>query len=241
MVFDRTKIRMAVPTYEIDKIIGVVSGTFNIAAPTLVDQVKSSTSSHVTGFGATCYFQGIFSVDGGTTWNDFGAMIPDLSTPGFPVQETVDCNCSMIGGTLTVTGTSWWDNVHGTGTARTVQYKIALIAKNSQTSITPIPTEEILYYSSAYNYQKIFMKGQVAFNLAGTGVGSSSSVTHGLGYVPKVRAFYQETNGTLRMLPIGNYKIEPRVTTTNVTFYQDAYWDLTAINGNVEYRIYLDD
>jgi hypothetical protein len=244
MVFDRTKIHMAVPAYDIDKIIGVTSGTINVAAPVAGAPdfgVKSATATFDTEFGDTCYPQGIFSYDGGVTWNDFGAMIPDLTTPANPVFQTVDCDASMIGGVLTVKVTNYRDAVHATSTPRTVLYKVLFVAKKTQGSIEPLQTEEILYYSSQRNYRKIFLDSTVPFNLAGTSTGKSANVIHSLGYVPKVRAFYQESSGLLRMLPIKFYSIEPRVTTTDVTFYQDPYWDVFAINGDLHYRIYLDD
>lgn len=243
MTFDHTKINMAVPLYDIDKIIGIHTGSISVGAPTSGTPdfgLKTGTDVFNTGFGDTCYFEGIFSIDNGVTWNDFAAMTPDLSLPTAPQFQTQDCNCSMIGGVLTTTAYNYYNTAHSTSAAHTYLFKIALIAKNGQGRIAPLATNQILAYNSAFNYQKVFLKGPIPFNLAGTNTTKSAVVNHNLGYVPKVRAFYQETSGLLRMLPISNYSIEPRPDTANVTFYHDAYWDTVAINGNIEWKIYLD-
>lgn len=243
MAFDRTKINMAVPLYDVDKTIGIHTGTITVAAPIAGAPdfgLKTGIDTFDTGFGDSCYFEGIFSVDSGVTWNDFGAMKPDLSLPTAPQFQTQDCNCSMINGILTTTAYNYYNTAHGTSAPYTYLFKIALFAKNTQGRVTPLSTNQILAYNSAYNFQKIFLQDSFPFNLAGTNTTKSTAINHGLGYFPKVRAFYKESSGSLRMLPISNYEIEPRVDASNVTFYHDAYWDTVAINGSVEWRIYLD-
>lgn len=56
--------------YPSDMIIGIHSGSFTVAAPS-VGSNTTNTDTFTTGFGTSCYFQGIFSTDGGT----FGIVI----------------------------------------------------------------------------------------------------------------------------------------------------------------------
>jgi len=233
-----SKINMAVPQYRIDQIIGIHTGSFAIAAPTAISTPKTASDTFLTGFNDTCLIQGIFSVDGGVSWNDFGSYKPNLSTPAQPVLQTVTCQ-----GWVTPTGTfeayaqNFYDNVHSTGTAYTVSYKVVFLAKDDQGAITPIPTAELLNYVSSYNFQKIFLSGR--FTNAGTPI----VIAHNLGYVPKVRAWGTSTSVT--PYPTGsmlsydwfggsNFNIE--VDTNNVTF--DSITGYGTVN--IDYRIYLD-
>lgn len=232
-------ILMAVPDYRIDNIVGITSGSFSISAPTVSVQTTNASQSFTTGFSDTCLFQGIFSVDSGASWNDFGVYIPNLTTAGQPVLQTVTCQGWVTaGGTFTAYGTNWWDLVHSNGTAYTIQYKVAFFARDDQGPITPIPTNEIIKYSSGYNFQKIFTNGSFA-NTSGT-----TTITHNLGYVPNVRAWFTSNNSSPFpsnsllsydwAFAVGSTAI---ITSTTVTFpgISGIYG-----TGNTMYRIYLD-
>jgi len=239
-VTDATKINMAVPEYKIDQIIGIHSASFSISAPTPGPGSPATASDPFdTGFGDTCLFQGIFSVDGGTSWNDFGSYKPDLSTPTQPVLQTVTCQGWVTpAGVFEAYAQNFYDIVHATGTAYTVDYKVAFLSKDDQEAITPIPTNEVLNYLSSFNYQKIFDGDRFANG------GVPTVVSHNLGYVPKVRAWGTSTLGgapfpTGSMLSydwFGDSNFNIKVSTTDVTF--------EAITGygtvNIDYRIYLD-
>lgn len=231
-------INLAVPLNDIDKIIGILSGSFSVAQPTAISSPKSATDTQTTGFNDTCFYQGIYSVDSGTTWNDFGTMVPNLTTPANPVFQTVLCDGYSLGNTFVANGTNWYDLVHSSGTAYTILYKVALIAKNSQTSIIPIATNENLKYLAKYNNWKIYTSDIIPFNTT-SGSSKTAVVTHPLGYVPRVRAYYQETSGSLRMQTVNQRKIETKITASDVTFFIDSVW-ATTTTGNIEYRIYLE-
>lgn len=241
MITNPSALNLAIPVNKIDQIIGIRPGTFNVAAPTPGPGSPSTASTTFdTGFGDTCLFQGIFSVDGGASWNDFGSFKPNLTTPGQPVLQTVTCRGAVSPtGIFTANATNYYDGVHFAGTAYTVQYKVAFLAKDDQGAITPIRTNEILYYNSKYNFQKIFLSSSFANN-----VGVPTTITHSLGYVPKVRAWGTSTTGGSFFTPgsmlsydvFGGGNFNMAVSTTNVVF--DAITTFGTVN--VFYRIYLD-
>ncbi len=242
-------INMIIPDYKIDNIIGITTGSFAISAPTSSPGYTTATQTFNTGFNDTCLFQGIFSTDG-VNWNDFGANQPNLSTPGQPVLQTVTCYGGVgNNGVFTAYGLNYYDLVHSVGTAYTIQYKVAFFAKDNQGAITPISTNEILQYDSSTNYQKIHSSGSFS-NAAGT-----TTINHGLGYVPKVREWIIPTSNTLAAggtitIP-ANTLVTPDWFTgyTNTGFAtgidtNNAYFTSinngSAISATILYRIYWD-
>lgn len=228
--------------WDMDKIIGTGSGSFSVGAPTSSSGPISATDTFSTPFGTTYYFQGIYSTDGGVTWNDFNAMIPDLTTPTAPVLQTIDVNGAVgSSGTFNVIAFNYYDFAHSVGTARNILWKALFFSKNKQGPTTPLAIEDTKYFTSVErNYQKIAMKGEEAFNVT-SGLGRSLTIDHNLGYVPMVRAFYQQTTPAVRMdSPWAGYRIEIRVTESQVIFYQDPNYSTVTATGNIEYRIYYD-
>jgi hypothetical protein len=75
--------------YPVDKIVEVYPGSFtaNASSSTLTSERTHETIPHT--FGATCFLELIYSLDGGTTWQDMDMPIPDLSSPTAPVFQTV--------------------------------------------------------------------------------------------------------------------------------------------------------
>lgn len=241
---------MAVPAYKVDQIIGIHTGSFIVSAPAPFGSTTAADTFD-TGFGDSCLLQGIFSTDAGNSWNDFGTYRPNLTTPAQPVLQTVT-NYGMVGptGIFTASAKNWYDNVHASGTAKTVQYKVLFIAKDTQGSITPLSTNEILIYSSAYNYQKYLPTlGSSFASTTGT-----TTVNHPLGYVPKVRAWFSPTstsnNADGISIPAGsittmdNYQYATNVTVnTTAAMFSDVSTTVsprTTVNGTVFYRIYID-
>jgi hypothetical protein len=253
-VVDPTAIYMAAPEYGLDNIVAIYTGSLNIAAPsnTPGNIFKLATATHDTGFGENCYFQGVFNVNGGATYNDLGVYTPILTTPIPTLQtQTVRAFVSSTG-ILNVIGVNWYNFVAGTGAAATVGYKILIMTKNTQGNILPTGTNEDLYFNSAYNYQKIFMEGSVASPTTG-----NVTVAHNLGYVPKVRAWYSPSANitagdigytlpagcmaTLDWLNLYNNAIpqmygQETVDSTNLVFSP-----MNGVSaGTLDYRIYLD-
>lgn len=249
MAFDPTKISMAVPKYSVDQIIGITSGTVSVAAATsgLGDTIKTATETFDTGFGESCYFQGIFSLDGGTTWNDFGTYIPYLGTPGQPVFQTTTCRGYITsGGVFTAVGINWWNFVTGSSSAYDIDYKVALIAKVDQGPIEPIATNESLYYRSNTNYQKV-----VDADTFTSSTSSNTTIVHNLSYVPNVRAFFVNDSATVGgdgayEVPAGAmctpdwFNNNILIDDTSVTFTPMFDSSSSGVAGTVHYRIYLD-
>lgn len=246
MTVDRTKLNFYSGDL-IDKVIGVYSGTINVGAPGAFPNFISATDTRPHGFGDSVYFQGRFSTDGGTTWNDFGAQTPIL-TGTFPVFQTADCVGFVDSTNINVKATSWYDSVAGAGHAYTFTYEVFAIAKNSMVSpITPLEPNNSLFLSSGNNYQKVALQGVAALSVT-SGATSSTVIPHNLGYIPNVRAWwFNSTTPTVcrSLIPdattINYLEIQTKLDTSNVTFYVDSSGG-SGIDtiGNIEYRIYYD-
>lgn len=239
-------LHMLVPDYPLDQIIGIFTGTLSIPAPTLGGQTTTTTDVKPYGFGDSCYFQGIFTTNGGTTYNDFGAQTPNLATPTQPVLQTVDCQATSSPTGLTVTVINYYDNVHGAGTAYTLSYKVFLLAKNTMAQpLNPLPTNQKLSFSSQYNFQRIAKKDTLHLTVAAGNTGSVSAI-HGLGFIPDIRAFRFNSATPTISRPLAS-QTAPRVDTVQaqltdqlVTFYSDQSSFLASgVNADIQYRLYL--
>lgn len=241
--------------YQSDMIIGIHSGSFTVAAPS-VGSNTTNTDTFTTGFGTSCYFQGIFSTDGGTTWNDFGVYIPNLTTAGQPVFQTVTCRGYITSsGVFTAVGINWYDLVHSSGTSKTIQYKVAFFAKQNQGSISPLSYVQKAQFDSRLNVQKIYLRGTFAASTT-----SNTTITHSLGYIPKVRSFFEPTSSTagvegVATMPAGamatldwftgagsGLSADVEITTTTAVFtpLQSSASTPNGIAGTQHYLIYLD-
>jgi len=242
---------LAIPEYGIDQIIGVFSRTITIAAPTALQGFITQNYTFSTNFNDSCYFQGIFTQNGGTTYNDFGAQTPNLTAPN-PFFQSVDVEAYTDASNLYVYVTNYYDVVHSTSSSYTVTFKVYLLAKNSMLyPIEPIETNNIIIYSSENNYQKIFDKGTIAINVASGANGSTGSITHNLGYIPKVKAFFLPSSAPTNVFAL-NQVISPalgdapaiyaNITTSTLYFSSDqTYFTAPGVTGNIEWRIYYDN
>lgn len=239
---------MSVPAYGIDQIIAVYSGSFTVGAAS-AGSFATATATNTTGFGDNCYFQGIYALDGGSTWNDFGVYQPNLVTAASPVFQTQTCRGYVTsGGVFTAVGINWYDNVHASSSSHTIQYKVALFSKIGQGIITPVATNELTAHTSKYNSQKVFDSGTFAISTS-----ASTVVVHGLGYVPKFRAFFVPTNSTAgsegaytvpagAMTTLDWFSTSLQLDTTQATFgtVVDSVSSPSGINGTMHWRGYLD-
>lgn len=235
MGFDRTKSIISVPRIDNDRIIGTLEGTVSVGAVISPTLSVAASATHNTGFGDSCLPMGIYSFDAGATWNDMGAQVPDLSGAS-PVFQTLDCvvSCSSVG-IVTITCTNFLNPLTGSTPARTVLYKVVLLAKSDQGFITPLPVNLKLVHSSRFNYQKIHLDTTGSFT-ATAGNQGSLAVTHGLGYIPNVRV-WRNSSGTIRPVV---FQPEIKLTTTTLTFFYDAFFDFVDTTFNLIYRVYLD-
>lgn len=181
---------------QIDKILKVASGTFNVAAPTggLGSITVDGFATFDTGINDTTFFYGVFSLDGGATWNDFNSSVVEI-TGGNPVFQTCDVWGESRAGTFYVWARNWYNFVNSTGTARTVMYKVALVAKRDQAVVPTASTDEKLQFITDYNYPKIAVDDVQTMSLA-TNERKAFVIPHNLGYVPKVLGFATFLNGT---------------------------------------------
>ena len=241
---------LAIPEYGIDQIIGVFTQTISIAAPTAVQGSIQQQYTFSTGFSDSCYFQGIFTQNGGITYNDFGAQTPNLSAPN-PFFQSIDVEAYTNASTLHVYVTNYYDVVHSTSSSYTVTFKVYLLAKNSMLyPIKPLKTNNKIIYSSENNYQKIFNKGTIAINVASGTSGSTGSITHNLGYIPKVKAFFLPSSAPTNVFALnqvispalgGAPEIYANITTSTLYFSSDqSGFGAPGVAGNIEWRIYYD-
>lgn len=228
-MIDPEKTHLAVPAHKTDQIIGVIEDSITVPTHT------SPEKTHSTGFGDTCYFNGVFFFQNG--WNDLGDIRPDFSNPSFPILNTATVDVEIDpDGTVRVTGNN------RTGSTVDLPYRIFLLAKNNQGPINPlpVPTNSKSYYWSKYNFMKIYRQDQVPFDLAGDGSGRIEIINHPLGYIPRVQAWYQQTSSPNRMVPLYSIGAEISLFDSAVVFFVRGVWDSTPQNGRIEYRIYLD-
>lgn len=218
---------------QIDKIIGIYSGSFTAASrpsfPALGD-------SNTIGINDLTYFVGTFTVDGGNP-QDLGA---EVLVNGFSVQA--------VGATGANTLSIYYNNAD-TAT-HIISYNVAIISKPSNTQYTPIniPINK-LYFNSSANYQKIYTDVTESIVVAAASGTSPTdtviTVAHNLGYKPCVRAFTD--NGSLltdtltrnALALVFNYGIDMTNTVDNSNVYfRFTNSDTSARNFNLNYRIY---
>lgn len=225
--------------WDMDKIIGTAEGTVSVGVPPVASSV-TVVATHSTTFGDSYFFLGIYSTDGGATWNDFNAMVPDLTTPAMPVFQTLNVQGAVgSSGTMNVIVTNYYDSVHGTGTAKTVKWKVVFISKNDQGSITPsLIADPTMFTSVDRNYQKIAFKDSVPFNIT-SGSGKSVTISHDLGFVPQVRAYYFQATPSVRVDNLwAGYFIDTRVTETTLSFVLNSFHSIANYTGVIQFRLY---
>lgn len=234
-ITDPSAIYMAVPDYEVDNIIGTNYGSFSIAP------ASNASTSFTTGFGSTCLFVGVYSVDGGTTWNDFGEYVYYPTNSYNPSSAQITCQGWIAPtGIFTAYGTNY-NSSSGSGSTYTIDYRVVFFAEQNQGSITPITDNQILRYNSGFNYLKISQQGSFTEE-------SPYSITHNLGYVPVVRAWisssdpsYYGWQGAANSILSYDWATsgESNIEVTSTTLNFDNNFNSSA-PVTTYYRIYLD-
>jgi hypothetical protein len=254
-MFDYRKIVMDVPAYNTDKVIGIIEGSTSVAAPTAIQTVVGAESMNNTGFGETCLTSCVYSLDGGTTWNDNDMTIPDTSDPAFTVTQTCDVTSFSRGNQVGIAVSNWYNFNTGTGTVRNIQYRIYCLAKYNQGSITPIPTNEPIYFRSTDNYLKVQPGSNVPQSYTPLPAGDQTfSYAHNLGYIPNARAYMEYTaSDEIWPVSINQYPTtglatnrnkvpaEIRLTTTNMNVFMSGALRTGTPNIKLYPTVYLDD
>lgn len=136
------------------------------------------------------------------------------------------------------------DNI--TGTTKTLYYRIYGFQPPADTSeVTSLnDTGDNFILNTDYNYMKLYLSDTETLpSTQGTGVETTVSIPHGLGYVPQAVGWITyTTNFVPAVHPFGTThpvqrNIAMYVDSTNVSFYVPAYVD----SAEVYYRIYLDE
>lgn len=204
-MLDPTKIVFA-SSIATDKLLGSYTNSFTSGNST-PGTTTTTTDTKVTNIADTTFVVGIFTIDGGTTWN---GMETDINHSD--AQGDIQVFAQSSSGIVQVVAKNTRNASAPVGTwSFTVQYKIMLIAKSDQGTVTPQPIGGNVYFDSRKNYQKI------AFDTFQTisGTDTVTTFTHNLGYIPRVRVFY-ETAGVLRIRG-GITSSRTDITTSTVT------------------------
>lgn len=216
--------------YPIDKIIGTLTGSFSLSAPA-ANATNTVTFPWTTNIADTTLFQGVYSVDGGTTWNPLQYRKNHVETvdPAVNPQGELFVYGESKSNLLNIVGSNQRNASSTFGTDYTVQFKVALIAKRDQGTITPQPIGSATLFDSRLDYQKIAVDDVTAIS----GSGLTTTIPHNLGYIPKVRVFREES-GTLRSM---GYQLSKKVTIDTSNVYVTIPG---AFTGNIHTRIYYE-
>lgn len=218
---------------QIDKIIGTYTGSFVSTAPTSVGGSTTVSEPITTNITIPTFFQGIYSIDNGTTWNDFCnkqyILPPGIFFPFFTVTGKSTAN------TMTITAVNFYNYNTSTGTAYTVLYKVALIAQPNQGIITPQPIGTDIFFDSRENYQKILLDDETPVSIGSLG-SASYTIPHNLEYIPKVRLFiFNNADSSMSELDQAD---AVSLSTTDVFVTYNA--PLGGIVGTLYTRVYYD-
>lgn len=236
----------SIPT---DMILGTFTGSLFSAAPSPTSTQKTTTTTAIaTGIPEKTFFQGIFSTDNGVTWVDFNSNIVNSTNPSFVGLQTQMMYGRSAPGTLTLSADNWtyYNGTGYTSASYTFLYKVVLFARKDQGNVTPQPVAQQLAFSARYNYQKIFRDSIFPFSFA---VGTTTAVlTHGLGYIPKVRSYvdnFSFADNTVSLYDFGYFLSQYNIfqlymDETTVKYYIDNSSGSVPLTGTLYTRIYYD-
>lgn len=157
---------VAIPKFGIDKVMGTVIDT-------------DITTEQFPGVNSYAFPIGIFSNDGGTTWNDCANYT--LGT-GFTIQPSTSVDI-----TVDSSGILHASNKSGSSS---LTYKLALLALETQGTVTPPLFTGNLLYSNKFSYMKIAKEGNYSQT---TTSHVTTTIAHNLGYVPFFQVFILDT------------------------------------------------
>lgn len=237
--------------YPIDEVFGTYSGSFFSPAPVSTGGGTTVTVNVTTNIPNSSFFVGVFSLDGGTTWQDFNSTLPRVAGGTNVWYQTF----TMVGesqsnGTLVLKGLNYYDYLNSIGVSYTVMWKAALIAKANQPPLNLQSTGLNLYIDTDLNYRKILSETAQTLTSPAT---STVTLTfpHNLGYKPDFDAYITGSTDTTNLNPTSIYSVGYSMVYGNV--YYDAMVDetnvyivggngsLDAYSANIIVRIYYDD
>lgn len=227
-------VTFAVPENRMDQIVDIVTGSFSVGAATDdgfggITPLNVSDSPKPVLADDFFYTRGLWSIDGGSSWQEMGTAIPagTAAISGF-LTLSVSTNCYQ--GQLVVSASNQGLSSH------TVQYKVLVMARFDQEYIGKKALVRPLRYSSKEKYMKVFKEGKVALPTSGT-----TTIAHNLGYVPNVMAWilFDETPAGF---PNEKFLFESGSTVSvdnhNIYIAQNSFAGVA--DETAYYRIYLD-
>lgn len=218
---------LALPTYEIDKIIQ--TGNYS---STITNSVSSKAIDYTTGINASGFVIGVFSYDDGATWRDMS----DTSTAsGFTIYPSVIVSALMDSSGVIEFSINQRALV-GAGATFELMIRFAVLAKQDQADLDFVFIGGDTLYSSKYSYMKIAKQGSFTVP-ASSGSGYVTTIPHNLGYVPFFNVFLERSGNIQRQYQFniptneGSYADE-----TNLYIYSSNF------AGDVPYyyRIYYE-
>jgi len=234
----------------IDNIIGTYDGTFSVNAATGSPNPDITTVNIKTGITSTCFFQGIFSIDGGNTWQDFNANLSTTRGGNIVVQTVTVVGESVADGSISISCLNYYDYTNSVGTAYTVLWKLVLFARPNQPALDLQPVGADLSFNTDLNYQKIASDTYQTLSAPGPGITSVATFPHNLGYKPKFRIFLDQSTDTLNLNSNNLYDIQTmsagvimyyaKVDTENVYVYAYNGYSPTTYTARIYARIYYD-
>src|SRR6185503_5947877 len=192
MITNPNVLTMAVPAYDIDKIIGVFEGTLVSPDPG-VNGSNYTEYTFPTTFNDTCLTRCVFSVDGGLTRNDDN--MPVSYTDGGPVVYPLSASSFSRNNVVGIgVANSYVVSTSGHSQAYTVQFKIYCYAKTNQGIITPLPIPSEISYRTPNNFEKIYQQGFPSVTTSTT-IKITETFLYSLNYVPDTKASIEYTSG----------------------------------------------
>lgn len=236
----------SIPT---DLILGTYTGSISVAAPTATtySQKQSASATVATGIPERTFFQGVFSTNNGSTWVDFNSNVPVTLGSFANLQTQMMYACSKPN-SIVINVDNWnktADGINYTASAYMFLYKIVLFAKPGQGDIIPQPVTQQQNFTSFTNYQKIFKDSIYNFTLpVGT---STSTITHNLGYIPKLRSYIENfsyADDTAAIYDFGYFvsqyvAFQAYMDTTTIKYFVNN-GGISPMTGTLYTRIYYD-
>lgn len=219
--------------FDMDTVIYASSNTYNLSGST---SYTETINSGINQYGRPV---GVYSSDGGTTWNDMFS-----TTSGWTVDNNITIKPTLIVSPQVDSSGNivYYINAPNTGSF-TLQTKIVLLAVDSP-GVLPTPVVQSsnhFAYTSSFggNYRKIVQKGIVT----GTNDGAIHTVPTNLGKIPIVNSWSYGDNGTGYVDKIQSCSVDSRWTTNSTgNGYVIAYDDnniYVQFVASTEYYEYL--
>jgi hypothetical protein len=228
---------IALPAYDIDKIVGIYEGSFDIVADTTL------VTYSLSGFP---YYVWYYEIDHSFSRPVFCELLTSTDGSTYVNNKSIAFSDS---GKLYIYADANYTNSHST--SGTVYYKLIASWITGYDSLTPAITPVIqgtsgLYYSSVANQQKIYEQDVVT--LANN---TNTPVAHNLGYYPNAKVFMEcfsgqvwpcHTGGTNDLFLVddsmntGYFKIG----SSNITIYCDQNASSFG-SSRFWYRVFIDD